>query len=59
MSIFSCGLFNEQAFSLTVNGRNLLSVLMLPENPEEFARGYLATEVIIASDEIEIGRAHV
>ncbi len=53
MMIFSSGLLNEQAFALTVNGRNLLSVLMLPENLEEFARGYLATEAVIPVDEIE------
>lgn len=53
MNSFSNGLFNEQAFALTVNGRNLLSVLMLPDIPEEFARGYLATEAITAADEIE------
>jgi len=53
MNTFSNDLFNEQAFALTVNGRNILSVLMLPDLPEEFARGYLATEAIIAADEIE------
>lgn len=53
MNTFSNGLFNEQAFALTVNGRNLLSVLMLPDLPDEFARGYLATEAIIPADEIE------
>ena len=53
MNTFSNGLFNEQAFSLTVNGRNLFSVLMLPDHPDEFARGYLATEAIIPADEIE------
>ncbi|MDV0441290.1 formate dehydrogenase accessory sulfurtransferase FdhD [Methanorbis furvi] len=52
MTVFS-GLLPEQPFALTVNGRNLLSILMLPENLEEFARGYLATEAIIPSDEIE------
>lgn len=53
MNTFSNGLLNEQAFALTVNGRNLLSVLMLPDHPDEFARGYLATEAIIPADEIE------
>ncbi|MDR3102444.1 MAG: formate dehydrogenase accessory sulfurtransferase FdhD [Methanocalculaceae archaeon] len=53
MTLFSGGLFNEQSFVLTVNGRNLLSILMLPDNLEEFARGYLATEAIITDDEIE------
>ncbi|HJK01302.1 MAG TPA: formate dehydrogenase accessory sulfurtransferase FdhD [Methanocorpusculum sp.] len=53
MSTFMNGLFNEQAFSLTVNGRNLLSVLMLPVHLAEFARGYLTTEAIISASEIE------
>ncbi|HJJ98525.1 MAG TPA: formate dehydrogenase accessory sulfurtransferase FdhD [Methanocorpusculum sp.] len=53
MNTFSNGLLNEQAFALTVNGRNLLSVLMLPDLKEEFARGYLVTEAIVAAKEIE------
>ena len=53
MNTFTSGLLNEQAFALTVNGRNLLSVLMLPDHPEEFARGYLACEGIVADAEIE------
>lgn len=53
MNCFSDDLLNEQAFALTVNGRNLLSVLMLPDLLKEFARGYLATEAIIADNEIE------
>ena len=53
MNTFSNGLLNEQAFALTVNGRNLLSVLMLPDLKEEFARGYLVTEAIVAAEEIE------
>ncbi|MDV0443370.1 formate dehydrogenase accessory sulfurtransferase FdhD [Methanorbis rubei] len=52
MTIFS-GLLPEQPFALTVNGRNLLSILMMPNDLEEFAYGYLATEAIIPSDEIE------
>ena len=53
MNTFTSGLLNEQAFALTVNGRNLLSALMLPDHPEEFARGYLACEGIVADAEIE------
>ncbi|MDR0438994.1 MAG: formate dehydrogenase accessory sulfurtransferase FdhD, partial [Methanocalculaceae archaeon] len=53
MNTFLNGLFNEQLFALTVNGRNVLSVLMLPNLLEEFARGYLVTEAIITTDEIE------
>lgn len=53
MTIFLDGLLNEQAFALTVNGRNVLSVLMLPELLEEFAAGYLTTEALVVSSDIE------
>jgi FdhD protein len=44
----------EQAVSLTVNGRNLMAALVSPEALEEFIIGFLFTEQIIRSlEEIE------
>lgn len=53
MNGFQNGLLNERPYSLTVNGRNLASIMMLPGKEKEFAVGYLATENIAAFSEIE------
>ncbi|HJJ50774.1 MAG TPA: formate dehydrogenase accessory sulfurtransferase FdhD, partial [Methanocorpusculum sp.] len=47
------GLLNEQPVSLTVNGRGLVTVMMLKEMTEEFAAGYLVTEGIVPYTDIE------
>ncbi|MDO5843860.1 MAG: formate dehydrogenase accessory sulfurtransferase FdhD [Methanocorpusculum sp.] len=53
MNGFVNGLLDEQPYSLTVNGRNLASVMMLSGNEREFAVGYLTTEGITPFSEIE------
>ena len=50
---FQNGLLNEQPVSLTVNGRGLVTVMMLKEKTEEFAAGYLVTERIVPYADIE------
>lgn len=53
MNGFVNGLLDEQPYSLTVNGRSLASVMMLPGFEKEFAAGYLTTEGITPFSEIE------
>ncbi|HJJ49909.1 MAG TPA: formate dehydrogenase accessory sulfurtransferase FdhD, partial [Methanocorpusculum sp.] len=53
MTTFQNGLLNEQPVSLTVNGRGLVTVMMLKEMTEEFAAGYLLTEGIVPYTDIE------
>lgn len=49
----SVRLFDEQVYSLTVNGRNLVSAALLPNMLEEFAVGYLITEGFASYEDIE------
>ena len=53
MTAFHHGLLNEQPVSLTVNGRGLVTVMMLNEMAAEFAAGYLTTEGIVPYADIE------
>ena len=53
MTAFRNGLLDEQPISLTVNGRGLVTVMMLKEMTGEFAAGYLTTEGIVPYAEIE------
>ncbi|MDO5846556.1 MAG: formate dehydrogenase accessory sulfurtransferase FdhD [Methanocorpusculum sp.] len=50
-----CGLaiLDEKLYSLTVNGRALASVMLLPGGEKEFAYGYLTTEGVLDTKEIE------
>ena len=53
MTGFRNGLLDEQPVSLTVNGRGLVTVMMLPDMAEEYAVGYLTTEGIVPYADIE------
>ena len=53
MTAFQNGLLDEQPVSLTVNGRGLVTVMMLKDMAKEFAVGYLMTEGIVPYEEIE------
>ena len=53
MTVFQNGLLDEQPVSLTVNGRGLVTVMMLKDMTEEFAAGYLTTEGIVPYTDIE------
>jgi FdhD protein len=53
MKGFCDGLLDERLYALNVNGRTLVSVILLAGMEKEFAYGYLATEGIVPPADID------